>query len=102
MENRGVFRLRSARLTTQIGDLFKEVTLWFYSSSDELLLNTLRDLPFAGITFQNQVFKHTYSDTWVFYLKCNLCTSLGSDLLEVISKKYIQFEQIVTSEDIQG
>ena len=40
MEHRGVFRLRSARLTTQIGDLFKEATLWFYSSSDELLLNT--------------------------------------------------------------
>ena len=53
MEHRGVFRLRNARLTTQIGDLFKEVTSWFYSSSDELLLNSLRDLPFGGITFQN-------------------------------------------------
>ena len=30
MEHRGVFRFRSARLTTQIGDLFKEATLWFY------------------------------------------------------------------------
>ena len=53
MEHKVVFRLGSARLTTQIGDLFKELTLWFYSSSDELLLNTLRDLPFGGITFQN-------------------------------------------------
>lgn len=53
VEHKVVFRLRSARLTTQIGDLFKELTLWFYSSSDELLPNTLRDLPFGGITFQN-------------------------------------------------
>lgn len=80
----------------QIGDLFIEVTLWLYSM--ELLMKTFLGSAFWGNTASiTRSLNVPENNNPVFCLKCNLCTSLGSEWFKVISKNYIQ---PVTSENI--